>query len=515
MGPSTLTGRPASYGRTWGPRGAAISLGAALVALAVLLGVGCGLVVLGLPAVLVIGGACGIAWLAIARNYPGVALGFWVLLATNTVPFLNVDSFRVPGSFRPEDAILLLLVIAAALAGARGVRPAHLGTWLRGGLALFAAVWLITFLRSWLVAGIPPVPAILFGRDFVFYGVTLVAARYLLSQRQGQVATALATMTGGALVYALAQIAYQVTGLRAGWIVHPHMEAMSASIVRTYQNSTTLVWLLVPITLALGLGMVGRWRGIWLLATVAFVVAALLNQTRASYIGMAVGILVVLILMVRGRWAHTGVRRLYMLLVAMAVAAAVITPLASTALHGAADTVVSRTSSIVAELDRSDQAALATLSYRQSLAHEMLAVLGRDWPIGLGFLHPAVHYVAGLPQGSIRNDDLGLMQVLMTMGALGLSLLLLTVLAPVGTAARWLLGAAGGNGPADPGRMIVSGAVAAVASALAASMTLGTFADGPSAMVAGVIVAVLLVEVARLHPGNNKSGGREARQAEP
>ena len=137
----------------------------------------------------------------------------------------------------------------------------------------------------------------------------------------------------------------------------------------------------------------------------------------------------------------------------------------------------------------------------------MLVVLGPAWPIGLGFLHPAIHYVAGLPEGSIRNSDLGLMQVLMTMGVLGLALLLSIVLVPAGSAVRWLLVATGDVGPADLGHVIVSGAVASVASALAASMTLGTFAEGPSAMVAGVVAVVLLVEVVTDERRATTSGG--------
>lgn len=495
MAANALTGRSAGYGRTWDRRWDENPAGATLAVLAVLLGIACGLAAFGLPAVVVIGVGCAFAWLAIARRYPGVALGFWVLLATNTVPFVNVDSFRVHGEFRPEDAILLLLVVAAGLARARGVRPAPLGAWLTSGLALFAAAWLTTLVRSRLVADIPALQAILYGRDFLFYGTTVVAARYLLSRGQGEVMKALATMTGGALIYALAQIAYQVTGVQAGWIVHPYMQAMSTSLVRTYQVSTTLVWLLVPITLALGLGTVGRWRWLWLLAAVVLGLASLLDQWRATYVGMTVGTFVLLAFMLKGRWARDGVRRLYVLLVAIVVTAVVLAPFASTSLQNVADTVASRATSIVGVLDRSGAAAPATWSYRQELAHEMLVVLGSDWPIGLGFLHPGVHYVAGLPQGSIRNSDLGLMQVLMTMGALGLALLLSTVLVPALTAVRWLLRSTGEAGPVDVRRIILSGAVASVAGALAASMTLGTFAEGPMAMVAGVVVAVLLVEV--------------------
>jgi hypothetical protein len=55
----------------------------------------------------------------------------------------------------------------------------------------------------------------------------------------------------------------------------------------------------------------------------------------------------------------------------------------------------------------------------------MFAILDNRWPIGLGFLHPDVRPVPSLPDGSIRNGDVGVLNALMTMGAVGAALIYL------------------------------------------------------------------------------------------
>ena len=63
-----------------------------------------------------------------------------------------------------------------------------------------------------------------------------------------------------------------------------------------------------------------------------------------------------------------------------------------------------------------------TVSYRLHVARLELEVLGDNWVAGVGFLNPAYHWVPGLPEGSIRNSDLGPLSLLMTMGLIGLFL---------------------------------------------------------------------------------------------
>jgi hypothetical protein len=68
------------------------------------------------------------------------------------------------------------------------------------------------------------------------------------------------------------------------------------------------------------------------------------------------------------------------------------------------------------------------VGYRTQLDHQLLNDLGSSWPIGLGFLDPTSRYFLGLPQGSIRNSDTGVLNSLMTMGVVGTVLMYLPVL---------------------------------------------------------------------------------------
>ncbi len=69
-----------------------------------------------------------------------------------------------------------------------------------------------------------------------------------------------------------------------------------------------------------------------------------------------------------------------------------------------------------------------TVEVRVNVGKEMLRLLGPSWPIGLGFIHPAAHPYPTLPNGSIRDTDLGVLNVLMLMGAVGAILLYLPLL---------------------------------------------------------------------------------------
>jgi hypothetical protein len=84
-----------------------------------------------------------------------------------------------------------------------------------------------------------------------------------------------------------------------------------------------------------------------------------------------------------------------------------------------ARTGATRLSSTLTEFEQGT----GNIGYRSHLDHQMLDVLGSRWVGGLGFLDPDSHPVAGLPAGSIRNTDLGVMNSLMTMGAVGTGLL--------------------------------------------------------------------------------------------
>jgi hypothetical protein len=87
-------------------------------------------------------------------------------------------------------------------------------------------------------------------------------------------------------------------------------------------------------------------------------------------------------------------------------------------------TIVDRLVSVITDL----QTGGGTVAVRESVTRMMTALLGGKWAFGLGFLPPSVHYFPGLPEGSIRDSDLGVLNPVMTMGVIGAMLVYLPVL---------------------------------------------------------------------------------------
>jgi hypothetical protein len=73
----------------------------------------------------------------------------------------------------------------------------------------------------------------------------------------------------------------------------------------------------------------------------------------------------------------------------------------------------------------STSVATSTVAYRQRVDSLMLQALGNNWPVGFGFLAPQTNYFVDLPQGTIRNEDVGVFNSLLTMGIVGSALLYL------------------------------------------------------------------------------------------
>jgi hypothetical protein len=144
-----------------------------------------------------------------------------------------------------------------------------------------------------------------------------------------------------------------------------------------------------------------------------------------------------------------------------------------------------------------------TVGYRESVDREMLHLLGHDWPVGLGFLHTAYHYVPTLPLGSIRNTDTGLLNVLMTMGVTGLVL----VYAPLGYGFREVVrSSVEVAGTALERRWIVIGGAAWISFAVAGSATL-VLLFSVSGLVLSALVLALLV-----HGGTSSKRAGEMHQ---
>jgi hypothetical protein len=163
-----------------------------------------------------------------------------------------------------------------------------------------------------------------------------------------------------------------------------------------------------------------------ILAAALFGTAMLLQLTRSAYFGAATGFVLGGTIWWFRRHPYQGTARRRLLVIPVVLVCLL-------ALGAALFSFERHLLSLVGEriglafTDLNSQG--GTVGVRANVSGRMIGLLGGEWPIGLGFLHPtAVHFFGFLPNGSIRNPDTGVLNVLMTMGAVGTVLLYLPLL---------------------------------------------------------------------------------------
>jgi hypothetical protein len=159
--------------------------------------------------------------------------------------------------------------------------------------------------------------------------------------------------------------------------------------------------------------------------TLIFGTAMMLQLTRAAYFGAAIGFVLAGAIWWFRRGPIRGIARKRLIIVPLlaALVLALGATVSSTERH-VFSKVATRAITGLSDVNSTS----GTVGYRVSVSRQMLQLLGQKWPIGLGFIHPSAHPYPNLPGGSIRNSDLGVLNVLMTMGAVGAILLYLPVL---------------------------------------------------------------------------------------
>ncbi len=366
-----------------------------------------------------------------------------------------------------------------------GPRRSAVGQWLTAWCVALGGWWLVTVGRTWAAGGVPLVSGVQYGRDFLYFA--LLVPLLLRTRLTGAGVRAFATvMTATVCVFAGAEIVSALGVADLSGITHSTMTVATGGVVRIYATMNDLV----TVGLALGLatlllageaGVRRRAAPVFAVCLVAFV----LQLTRASYVGLFVSGLVVLgwwMAVAPGVWRAALQRRALVATVAGAIvvgAGLVVVP--GTADNPAVGAVAGRVTSGITEVNSST----GTVGYRQGVYRTMIEILGPDWPIGLGFLHPSARYFADLPSGSIRNTDTGVMNVLMTMGAVGVAVFLA---GPVLLLAR-LFAAAGRVGPgATTGAAVLFGTTLWLLAAVLTSVTLITLFS-----VSGLVLTAFVV----------------------
>jgi hypothetical protein len=241
--------------------------------------------------------------------------------------------------------------------------------------------------------------------------------------------------------------------------------------------------LMFPI--ALGVAIIPPRRGLRPIAIVLVLLSmlsVLFSFTRTTYLALAVSFIVVNpIWMYGSSIAARSLRRAIVMfgtLVVLLMAVSGYSPLSG---GSAAQTVSTRAESSLVELTQRT----GTVGYRYSLSQQLVHILGHNWPAGLGFLHPDVHPFAGLPQGSIRNTDVGVLNAVMTMGVVGTILLYVPMFMLLGAIFRRRI-----RGPQRREEAwIAYGAAIWILYVLASSVTLVTLFSVPGLTLTAVVLA--------------------------
>lgn len=443
------------------------------------------------------------AFLAIRAR--GILFGVLLLAVANALPGIDLGKGYTPTGLPMQDIAIIIIIGLLAQGAVAGGAERLRRPWVRPAIAwgcVLAAWWLLTWLRSVDAEAISPKNAALFGRDFLYFALLVPLALAGLERRDVR-GLAAVVIAGGALT-GLGQIATVLGGGHVSFLIHVIDVKREGGLPRIYSQANDLVIMLVA--LGLGLVLLGRTAMLRRAGAATAIIAGfatVLMQTRAIYATVPAAIVAVTaFLMLRPSPVGIALRRGGgRVVVAVAVSIAVVVLVAPEVFTSS--TFGQVTERAFSGLSTASQET-GTLAYRQQLADTLLQLLGGNWPIGLGFLHPNDFYVAGVPSGSIRNSDLGVLEAVMPMGALGAALLYVPPVIGAWALMRRLVAARSADGFAWLGY----GVTAWVLSVLLGSITLVTlFVPGGLTYVAVLLAAALV----SLTPGGEPPAATGAR----
>lgn len=428
-------------------------------------------------------------WLLLARTHRIVALIVWVVLAANLVPAVDLMPMRLLGQIEYVDYLMLLLAIGA-LNAAFDESQAWRGVprWL-GVLCFISLVWWsMTLLRTLAWSGIPLSYGIAYGRDLVYLVVAAVLCCVFLARCEGRDLRLFAAgLTACASMYASAYTLTVLTEFDLSWLYHPYVDLSAYySMPRLIAVGDVLVLPALSLSLWFALGRRGFERILWSGAFLILALEVLVQLTRAAYVGVFVALAVgFVVVMARREFAFLRRSAWFMVVVLIVVILAWSLMLSLSVSLGPTfesnSPVYQRLLSMGRDVGMGFGTPAGTVRARTQMADSMLEMLDGHWVWGLGFLHPRYNYVDQLPQGSIRNTEVGALGALMTVGAIGLGLILLLPLATI----WWLLGM---PPVADQLGLISIGMVGYCVALLATSVTLVILFGVGSAGTAGVFL---------------------------
>jgi hypothetical protein len=365
----------------------------------------------------------GICTLAFTQR--GAFIGVFVLAAMNGIPYINTARY-ISGHFTAQDlAICALLGAALAwiLADSNPYQPSRAGRLLMGAATLLLLWCLFTVGRTIVTQHTSIIQAVAFARDYLYFGLLLlVLPRVRLTDRD--LGFLLGALTVGVCLFATVQTATALGFGKPGQLIHVGHTLHQDGLTRIYSEMTDLVTAGLAFSLAASLVAPSRSlrraaRPIALLLTVSVVV----QLTRARWIGLIAAFVLVSawFMLYADKTAISTLLRRRMVVVAATILVLLVTVLVGFPGIFSSGPFFERITSIFSDIESGG----GTVAVREAVTATMKRYLGGEWLAGLGFISPSVHYFQGLPAGSIEDPDLGVLNAIMPMGAIGAALIYL------------------------------------------------------------------------------------------
>lgn len=416
----------------------------------------------------------------------GVLTGILVLLLLEGVPFINTGggASTSAGANALSDGVFVALVAFLAFCAFNNIHNRA-----QDRITILASSWALCYFAWWLykvVAASPAIPffaAISYGREFACFSLFLPLALLTLRQRSYLVGFAF-TLAAGVAIFSVGQIVEQIGHTDLPWLIHVIKTNEFEGLTRIYSNMNELLMAAFPMSLAATLLGPKAWRRRAMLLTLLTGFANALSFTRATYVSEIFALCLISAVWINGSgWQARRIRYISAIGMVAIVLAVVVAIAISGGSSSTGETSSSPVQAVIARavLGLSNaQNQTGTVAVRIHEATLELEALGDHWVAGLGFLDPSYHYVLGLHQGSIRNEDLGSLSIVMTMGLIGL---ILAYIPPIAGAVYLLR---------RRYSFVQYGGAMYLGAALIASITLGTLASLAGLLTLGAVLVVCL-----------------------
>lgn len=392
-----------------------ISAVVAAIVFGAVAGIGVAVVPLAILSCVAFGGAV----VAANRAYRAAAAFVIVVLTAAIIDGLPGPQLS-PGSANAVFVPMVLLPPALLIMGWR-----HLPAVPKSVLVMSAALlfWCTLEFGRAIIMGAPARDMAFVGRDFTLFAILLPLYTSAFLDRRVRsyciIGFALLAAWTSAVNIAAALHVLPFTG----YFAHGYRLLETGNIGRVFSMATELSTAAIPFALAAVLLAPRAWqRRIAVALLVLGVTEMFLGLTRVKYLGMAVGLSVVLVVGARGSGAYRAA--------VLLIGAVIIGWIAAHAgpLQLEVQTMTQRISTIFDANLRQSVEGYDTAAYREAYAARIRSVLTtQDWIMGRGFLPAPFYYFAPDSAGLLRNADLGWYNALTTMGLVGVFLVFLPV----------------------------------------------------------------------------------------